>query len=269
MDFHPLSNVHPEAKIGNNVVIEPFATIAKDVVIGDNTWVGPNAVIMDGARIGSGCRIFPGAVIAGIPQDLKFKGEHTTAEIGNDTTIRECVTVNRGTAARGKTTVGNNCLVMAYVHIAHDCEVGNQIILVNNVGLAGEVKIDDWAILGGASVVHQFVHIGCHAFIGGASKVSKDVPPYVKAARDPLAYVGINSIGLRRRRFTNEKIAEIQEIYRVIFQKGMNYSDACEFIETNMPATTERDEIVMFVRGSKRGIMKGYDAGDNDEPSLF
>lgn len=265
MAYNPLSNVHPEAKIGTNVVIEPFATIAKDVAIGDNSWIGPNVVIMDGARIGNNCRIFPGAVIAAIPQDLKFKGEYTTVEIGQNTTIREFVTVNRGTSARGKTTVGNNCLLMAYVHVAHDCEVGNNIILVNNVGLAGEVKVDDWAILGGGSVVHQFVHIGCHSFISGASKVGKDVPPFVKAARDPLAYVGLNSLGLRRRGFTNEKINEIQDIYRIIFQKGLNYSNACEYIETNMNATPERDEIVQFIRGSKRGIMKGYDAGEYED----
>jgi UDP-N-acetylglucosamine acyltransferase len=217
---------------------------------------------MDGARIGNGCKIFPGAVIAGIPQDLKFKGEYSTVEIGNYNTIRECVTINRGTAAKGKTTIGDNCLIMAYVHVAHDCELGNSIVLVNNVGLAGEVKVDDWAILAGATVVHQFVHIGCHAFIAGGSKVSKDVPPYVKAARDPLAYVGLNSVGLRRRGFSNEKINEIQDIYRTIFQKGLNYSDACEYIETNLNVTTERDEIVGFVRGSKRGIMKGYENGN-------
>ncbi len=262
MGFHPLSNIHPDAKIGTGVTIEPFATIAKDVIIGDNCWIGPNAVIMDGARIGNGCKIFPGAVIAGIPQDLKFKGEYSTVEIGNYNTIRECVTINRGTAAKGKTTIGDNCLIMAYVHVAHDCELGNSIVLVNNVGLAGEVKVDDWAILAGATVVHQFVHIGCHAFIAGGSKVSKDVPPYVKAARDPLAYVGLNSVGLRRRGFSNEKINEIQDIYRTIFQKGLNYSDACEYIETNLNVTTERDEIVGFVRGSKRGIMKGYENGN-------
>jgi UDP-N-acetylglucosamine acyltransferase len=265
MAFNPLSNVHPEAKVGTGVTIEPFATIAKDVIIGDNCWIGPNAVIMDGARIGNGCKIFPGAVVAGIPQDLKFKGEYSTVEIGENTTIRECVTINRGTSAKGKTTIGNNCLIMAYVHVAHDCEMGNKIVLVNNVGLAGEVKVDDWAILAGATVVHQFVHIGCHAFIAGGSKVSKDVPPYVKAARDPLAYVGLNSLGLRRRGFSNEKINEIQDIYRTIFQKGLNYSDACEFIETNMNATPERDEIVGFVRGSKRGIMKGYENGGSHD----
>jgi len=265
MAFHPLSNVHPDAKIGKSVVIEPFATVAKDVVIGDNSWIGPNAVILDGARIGSDCKIFPGAVIAGIPQDLKFKGEYSTVIIGDNTTIRECVTINRGTLAKGKTVIGNNCLIMCYAHIAHDCEIGNNVIIVASAGLAGEVKIDDWVTVSGMTAVHQFVHIGCHSFIGGASKVSKDVPPYVKAARDPLAYVGVNSIGLRRRNFTNEQITQVQDIYRVIFQKGMNYSDACEFIETNMPATPERDEIVTFIRGSKRGIMKGYEAGDSED----
>jgi UDP-N-acetylglucosamine acyltransferase len=167
--------------------------------------------------------------------------------------------------AHGKTVIGSNCLLMAYVHVAHDCEVGNNCILVNNVTLAGEVELDDFAILGGGTMVHQFVRIGCHVMVSGGSKVLKDVPPYSKAARDPLAYVGINSVGLRRRSFSNEKINEIQEIYRIIFQKGMNYSNACEYIETNMNASAERDEIVQFIRGSKRGIMKGYDAGDSSE----
>lgn len=260
-----MSNVHPEAKIGENVTIEAFATVAKDVEIGDNTWIGPNAVIFDGARIGKGCRIFPGAVISAVPQDLKFKGEYTTAHVGDNTTIRECVTVNRGTSAKQKTVVGSNCLIMAYAHVAHDVQIGNNCILVNYVGLAGEVEVDDWAILGGGTVVHQFVRIGTHAMISGGSKVGKDVPPYTKAAREPLAYVGINSIGLRRRNFTNEQINEIQNIYRVLFQGNMNNSKALEYIEANLPANTERDEIVAFVRNSKRGIMKGYDAGDAEE----
>jgi UDP-N-acetylglucosamine acyltransferase len=259
-NVHPLSNVHPEAKIGVNVIIEPFATIEKDVIIGDGTWIGSGAVVRNGTRVGVNCKIDSFAVIAGLPQDLKFKGEYTTVEIGNNTTIREFVTVNRGTAAKMKTVIGDNCLIMSYVHIAHDCVIGNNVILAGYAGLSGEVEIDDWAILAGSSLVNQFVHIGCHTFIGGASKVSKDVPPYVKAAREPLAYVGINSIGLRRRNFSNEKIAEIQDIYRIIFQKDMNYSDACDYIETNMSVSPERDEIVNFIRGSKRGIMKGYDA---------
>ena len=254
----PLSYVHPEAKIADNVVIEPFVTIAKDVEIGEGTKIGPNVTILEGARIGKNCKIFPGAVISAVPQDLKFKGEKTIAVIGDNTTVRECVTINRGTAAKGQTTVGSNCLIMAYVHVAHDCVVGDNVVLVNSVGLGGEVVVDDWAIVSGHTVVHQFVHIGAHAMISGASKVGKDVPPYIKAGRDPLSYVGINSIGLRRRNFSNEKINEIQEIYRILYQRGYNNSDAIEYIEAEMPASDERDEIIMFVRNSKRGIMRGY-----------
>ena len=254
----PLSYVHPEAKIADNVVIEPFVTIAKDVEIGEGTRIGPNVTILEGARIGKNCKIFPGAVISAVPQDLKFKGEKTIAVIGDNTTIRECVTINRGTSAKGQTIVGNNCLIMAYVHVAHDCVVGNNVVLVNSVGLGGEVIVDDWAIVSGHSVVHQFVHVGAHSMVSGASKVGKDVPPYIKAGRDPLSYVGINSIGLRRRNFTNEKINEIQEIYRIIYQRGLNNSDAVEFIEANLPASDERDEVILFVRNSKRGIIKGY-----------
>lgn len=255
----PLSFVHREAKIAENVVIEPFVTIDRNVEIGEGTWIGPNATICEGTRIGKNCKIFPGAVVGAIPQDLKFVGEETTAEIGDNTTIRECVTINRGTKATGKTVVGSNCLLMAYVHVAHDCKVGNNVILVNGCTLAGEVQIGDWAIISAFSLVHQFVHVGAHAMIAGGSHVLKDVPPYVKAAREPLGFVGINSIGLRRRNFSNEKINEIQEIYRAIFLKDLNNSNALEYIETHMPATKERDEIVMFVRNSTRGIMRGYE----------
>ena len=204
------------------------------------------------------CRIFPGAVIGGEPQDLKFKGEYSTVEIGDNTTIREYVTINRGTSAKGKTVVGSNCLLMAYVHVAHDCVVGNNVILVNSTQLAGEVVIDDFAILGGMSAVHQFVHVGSHVMISGGSLVRKDVPPFIKAGREPLAYVGINSIGLRRRNFNNEKIREVQEIYRYIYQKGLNISQAVEIIEAEMPASTERDEVLLFIKDSKRGIIRGY-----------
>jgi UDP-N-acetylglucosamine acyltransferase len=213
---------------------------------------------MPGTRIGKNCRIFPGSVIGAIPQDLKFKGEYTTLEIGDNTTIREYVTINRGTAARGKTVVGNNCLLMAYVHIAHDCVIGNNVIMVNCSQLAGEVLIDDWAILAGMTAVHQFCRIGSHAMISGGSLVRKDVPPFIKAGREPLSYVGINSIGLRRRNYTNEKITEIQDIYRYIYQKGLNVAQAVEIIEAEMPATPERDEILLFVKDSKRGIIRGY-----------
>lgn len=254
----PLAYVHSESQVADNVVIEPFVTVDKDVIIGEGTRIGSNATILPGTRIGKNCRIFPGAVIGAIPQDLKFRGEYTTVEIGDNSTIRECVTINRGTSARGKTVVGNNCLIMAYVHIAHDCVIGNNVILVNSTQLAGEVKIDDWAIIGGMSAIHQFCHIGPHVMISGGSLVRKDVPPFIKAGREPLSYVGINSIGLRRRNFNNDKIREVQEIYRYIYQKGLNTAQAVEIIEAEMSATPERDEILLFVKDSKRGIIRGY-----------
>ena len=213
---------------------------------------------MEGARIGKNCSIFPGAVIAGVPQDLKFDGEETTAEIGDNTTIRECVTINRGTSNRMKTVIGENCLIMAYSHIAHDCKVGNHCIFSNNSTLAGHITIGDHVILAGMAAVHQFVTIGDHAFIAGGSLVRKDVPPFVKGAREPLSYVGINSVGLRRRGFSAEKITEIQNIYRLLYQKNYNNAQAAEIIEAEMIASPERDEILQFIRNSQRGIMKGY-----------
>ena len=254
----PLAYVHPQAKIAANVVIEPFATIHKNVEIGEGSWIGSNVTIMEGARIGKNCRVFPGAVISAIPQDLKFDGEETVVEIGDNTTIREFVTINRGTKASNKTVIGNNCLLMAYVHVAHDCYIGNNCILANAANLAGHIVIDDFAILGGLSAVHQFVNIGQHVMISGGSLVRKDVPPYTKAARDPLSFVGINSIGLRRRGFSSEQINDIQDIYRVIYLKNLNVSQAIKYIETEMAATPERDEILSFINKSSRGIMKGY-----------
>jgi UDP-N-acetylglucosamine acyltransferase len=259
----PLAYVHPQARIAKNVVIEPFVNIEKNVEIGEGTWIGSNVTIMEGARIGKNCRIFPGAVIAAIPQDLKYAGEDTLVKIGDNTTIREFVTINRGTKANMETVVGSNCLLMAYVHIAHDCIVGDNCILANAVTLAGHISVEDWAIIGGITAVHQFVTIGQHSMISGGSLVRKDVPPYTKAAREPLSYVGINSIGLRRRGFTPDKINEIQEIYRIIYLKGHNVSQALEMIEAMMPATAERDEIISFVSGSARGIMRGY-SGSRD-----
>ncbi|HJB72975.1 MULTISPECIES: acyl-ACP--UDP-N-acetylglucosamine O-acyltransferase [unclassified Barnesiella] len=254
----PLAYVHPDAKIANNVVIEPFVTIDKNVVIGEGTQIGSNVTILEGARIGKNCKIFPGAVIAAIPQDLKFNGEDTIVEIGDNTTLRECVTVNRGTAAKGKTVVGSNCLIMAYSHIAHDCVVGDNVIISNATQVAGEVVIDNYAVIGGGTLIHQFSHIGAHVMIQGGSHVNKDIPPYIKVGRNPISYAGINSIGLRRRNFSNETICNIQEIYRYLYLSDMNNSDAIERIEAELPATKERDEIVMFVRNSKRGIIKGY-----------
>ena len=254
----PLAYVHPEAKIARNVVIEPFTTIHKNVVIGSGTWIGSNVTIMEGARIGDNCRIFPGAVISAIPQDLKFEGEDSLTIIGNNTTIRECVTINRGTNDRGETKIGDNCLIMATAHIAHDCIVGNNAIIVNGVLLGGHVVVGNYAVLGGLAAIHQFINIGDHAMVSGGSLVRKDVPPYTKAAKEPLSYVGINSIGLRRRGFTSEKISEIQEIYRILYQKNYNNTQAVGKIEGEMKATPERDEIITFIRNSKRGIMKGY-----------
>lgn len=254
----PLAYVHPGARIAKNVVIEPFTTIHSNVIIGEGTWIGSNVTIMEGARIGKNCNIFPGAVISAPPQDLKYKGEDTIAEIGNNTTIRECVTVNKGTADRMKTVIGKNCLIMAYCHIAHDCFVGDNCIFSNNTTLAGHIVVDNYAVLAGMVAVHQFCKIGEHAFVTGGSLVRKDVPPYVKAAREPLSYVGINSVGLRRRGFSAEKIREIQNIYRILYQKNYNNTQAAEIIEAEMEATPERDEILQFIKKSQRGIMKGY-----------
>jgi UDP-N-acetylglucosamine acyltransferase len=254
----PLAYVHPDAKIASNVVVEPFVSISKNVSIGEGSWIGSNVTIMENVKIGKNCKIFPGAVIGAIPQDLKFQGEETYVEIGDNNVIREFVTINRGTAARNITSIGNNCLLMAYSHVAHDCKLGNNIIMANSVQLAGEVEVDDYAIIGGVSAVHQFVHIGAHCIVQGGSLVGKDVPPFTKAGRLPLTYAGVNSIGLRRRNFSNEKINELQEIYRKLFLNGMNRSDAIDFIEAEMPATKERDEIILFVRNSKRGIIRGY-----------
>ena len=251
-------NIHPDAKIGANVKIDSFVTIEANVVIGDGTWIGANAVIMYGTRIGKNCRIFPGAVIGGIPQDLKFMGEESTVEIDDNTSIREFVTVNRGTKSKMKTVIGSNCLLMSCVHIGHDCQLGDNVIVSSATGIAGEVAVGDWAIIGGMTGVHQFVTIGAHAFVGAASKVGMDVPPYIKAARDPLSYAGINSLGLRRRNYTIEKIEQLKEIYRYIYQKGFNRAHALERIEAELPDTPERNEIMAFVKGSKRGIIKGY-----------
>jgi UDP-N-acetylglucosamine acyltransferase len=213
---------------------------------------------MDGARIGKNCRIFPGAVIAAIPQDLKFDGEKTTVEIGDNVTIRECVTINRGTHDRMTTRVGEHTLIMAYVHLAHDCLVGSHCIIANAVNMAGHVVVGDHAVIGGMSAVHQFVHIGAHVMISGGSLVRKDVPPYVKAGREPLSYAGINSIGLRRRGYSNEAITAIQDIYRILYVSGLNTTEALARIEAEMPATSERDEIILFIQNAKRGIMRGY-----------
>ncbi|NUM31408.1 MAG: acyl-ACP--UDP-N-acetylglucosamine O-acyltransferase [Bacteroidetes bacterium] len=256
--IQPLAYVSPEAKIANNVMIDPFVTIHKNVEIEEGTWIASNVTIMEGARIGKNVKIFPGTVISAVPQDLKFDGEDSVCVVGDNSIIRECVTINRGTKFSGKTVVGSNCLLMAYVHVAHDCIIGDNCILANAVQLAGHVEIGEWAILGGLTAVHQFAKIGNHVMISGGSLVRKDVPPFSKAAREPLSYEGVNSIGLRRRGYTSEKIGEIQEIYRILYLRGLNNTAALKKIEAEMPATKERDEILTFIKDSDRGIMKGF-----------
>ncbi|WP_313216088.1 acyl-ACP--UDP-N-acetylglucosamine O-acyltransferase [Soonwooa sp.] len=255
---HQLAVVDKRAKIGKNVVVEAFTTISGDVEIGEGTWIGPNVTIMDGTKIGKNCKVFPGAVLGGIPQDLKFDGEDTFVYIGDNTVIREAVTVNRGTKALGYTKIGSDCLVMATAHVAHDCVLGDNVIIANACGIAGHVEIGDYVVMGGLSAVQQFCKIGKHVMISGGSLIRKDIPPYVKVARDPISYAGINSVGLRRRGFNNDKIFEIQKIYRAIFQMKMNTTQAIEFIEKEMLPTVERDEILTFIQNSPRGIVKGY-----------
>lgn len=252
-----MNYVSEKAKIGKNVQIEPFAVIYDDVVIGDNCYIGANAVIFPGARIGNNCRIFPGASIAAIPQDLKFDNEYTTVEIGDNNTIREFVTINRGTAASGKTVVGNNNLIMAYVHIAHDCVVGNNCVLANNTTLAGHITIEDYVITGGMSAIHQFVHVGQHSILAGGSLVDKDIPPFIKVGKFPASYCGINSVGLHRRGFSQEDINEIQAIYKIVFQSGLMYSKALEEVKS-LKQTKYTNIIATFIEKADRGLIKGY-----------
>lgn len=249
--------VHPEAQLGHNVVVEPFAYVDKNVIIGDGTVIMPNATILSGARIGANCTIFPNATISGVPQDLKFAGEETIAIIGDNTTVRESVTVNRGTASRGYTAVGNNCLLMAYSHVAHDCVLKDNVILGNSTQLAGEVEIDDFAIISGGTLAHQFTRIGAHTMIQGGSRIPKDIPPYTMVGREPLTYVGLNVVGLRRRGFSSEVINLIQDTYRLIYLSGLNTTQALDKIEEELPETEEVKQIVNFIRSSSRGIIRG------------
>lgn len=249
-------NIHPEAKIGNNVQIGDFTTIYEDVEIGDGTIIYGNVTIFPGARIGENVKIFPGAVVSGIPQDLKFKGEKTYAYVGNGTTLRECTTVNRGTAAKGKTVVGENCLIMAYTHVAHDCRIGDRVIISNATQLAGEVEIDDFAVIGGGSLVHQFCHLGKGIMLQGGALVNKDIPPYVKAAREPISYVGLNSVGLHRNGFSQEDIMTIADIYRLIYLSDLNVTNAINLVEEKLPESTYRNEIISFIKNSKRGVIR-------------
>lgn len=257
MSISRLADIHPDAILGKNVIVEAFAKIDNDVVVGDDTWIGTNVSLFPGTRIGAHCKVFPGAVIAGLPQDLKFRGEYSTVEIGDHTTIREYVTINRGTALDGVTRVGSHTLLMAYSHIGHDTLVGDHCVIVNSVQIAGEVVVEDWAVVGGMSAIHQFCRIGTHAMVSGMSGVLLDVAPYTKVFGVPAEYVGINSIGLKRRDFSREQIENIRDIYRVMFQQGLNTSQALEYIDQNMPDSDERNQIVHFLKNSKRGFIKG------------
>ncbi|MBN2613863.1 MAG: acyl-ACP--UDP-N-acetylglucosamine O-acyltransferase [Bacteroidales bacterium] len=259
------AEIHPDAIIGKNVVIESFAKIDRNVAIGDGTWVASNAIIYEGAKIGTNCKIFPGAVISAIPQDLKFKGEASFVEIGDNTVIRESATINRGTAAKSITKIGNNSLLMAYSHVAHDCIIGDFCILANGVQVAGEVEIDDWSIIGGMSTIHQFCRIGKHTMISGMSGVLSDVPPFVKAAGIPVVYQGINYVGLKRREFSKEEIDNIHNLYRVIYQEKYNTSQAVEYIENSLEDSPQKTEILTFIKSSKRGIIKRFNQKSLDK----
>ncbi len=253
----PLASIHPNAKLGENVEVRPFAVIEDNVEIGDNTLILSGAVICSGARIGKNCTIHTGAVISGIPQDLKFVGEESLAIIGDGTQVRECVTVNRGTASKGKTVVGNNCLLMAYAHVAHDCVLANNVIVGNATQLAGEVEVEDYAIISGGTLVHQFVRIGCHVMVQGGSRITKDVPPYVLVGREPLCYCGINNIGLRRRGFNNDTLYKINDMYRIIYQRGLNNTTALRTLEEEIDDCPERQVVLDFIKASSRGIIRG------------
>lgn len=259
--IHPLATVHPGARLADSVEVGPYAFIDDNVEIGENCRILPHATIFSYVRMGSDCTVFPGAVVGAIPQDLKFDGEVTYVEIGDRVNIRECATINRGTRASGKgvTRIGSDTLIMSYVHIAHDCHVGEHCILVSYVGIAGETDVDDWAIIGGGTKVHQFSHIGTHAMIGGGSAINKDIPPYSLCGRLPIVYAGVNLVGLRRRGFDSDVIRNIRDIYDVIYYQGYNFSDALDRVVAGFPESEEKKTIVDFIKASKRGIVRAGD----------
>ena len=263
-NISPLASVSPKAILGDNIEIGPFAFVDDDVEIGDGCKIFPHATVFRYVKMGKNCQIYPGAVVGAVPQDLKFEGEVTSVELGDNVTVRECATINRGTKASGKyvTKVGNNTLIMSYSHIAHDCVIGDHCILVSYVGLAGETVVDDWAIIGGGSKAHQFSKIGCHAMVGGMSRINKDVPPYALCGHEPISYVGVNIVGLRRRGFSSDAIRSIKDIYDTIYYAGLNISDGCAKVEAGFPQSEERDTILEFIRSSKRGIIRASDPND-------
>lgn len=256
-NISPLAYIEEGAQIGENVKIGPFCCVYNDTVIGDGTILENNVTIFPGARIGKNVHIFPGACIATVPQDLKFKGEYTTVEIGDGTQLHECVTVHRGTASKMVTKIGKNCMIMAYCHVAHDCNVGDNVIMSNSVQMAGEVVVDPFAVVGGGSLIHQFTHIGSFCMIQGGSGIVKDIPPFAMVGRSPAKWMGINTVGLRRHGYTTAQIINIQDIYRLVYASGYNTTHACEHIEAEIPQSPERDYILSFIRNSDRGIIAG------------
>lgn len=252
-----LSFIHPKAIIGSNVRIEPFSVIHENVVIGDGTWISSNVTLFPNTTIGNNCKIFPGAVIGAVPQDLKFAGEDSRVEIGDLTTIREFVTIHRGTRARMLTRVGNHCLLMAYTHIGHDSEIGDHCILANSVAIAGHVDMHEYAVLEGLVAVQQFVTIGKHSFVAGASLVRKNIPPYVKAAREPLSFMGVNVVGLERRGYPKEDIEALEDVYKLLFVHNQNVSTGMMQIRELVGRNKFALEVLQFIESSDRGIIRG------------
>lgn len=254
-EISPWAYIHPEAKIGENCKIGPFCYIDRNVEIGDNNVLMNSVTVNYGARIGNGNTIFPGTSISTIPQDLKFRGEDTLAIIGDNNSIRENVTISRGTASKGKTIVGSNNLLMENVHIAHDCVIGSETIIGNSTKFAGEVIVDDRAIISAVVLVHQFCRIGGYVMVQGGCRFSKDVPPYIIAGREPTVYAGINIVGLRRRQFSNELIENIHNAYRIIYQDGLTTTEALQKVAEEIPMSKEIEYILDFIKSSQRGII--------------
>jgi UDP-N-acetylglucosamine acyltransferase len=252
--IHPTALIDPSAEIGRGVVVGPYAIVGPRVVVGAGTTIASHVLIERDTILGQDCQISQGAVLGTDPQDLKFKGELTTLEVGDRTVIREYATLNRGTAASGRTAVGSDCLLMAYTHVAHDCELGSHVILSNAVNMAGHVAIEDWVIVGGLTPIHQFVRIGAHAFVGGAARLTQDVPPYVRVAGTPARLYGLNSVGLDRRGFSDEVRKALKVTYRILFQSNLNVTQALARAESEVAALPEVLHLISFIRNSERGI---------------
>ncbi len=255
MDIHPTAIVHPDAQLGEGVHVGPYAVIEADVVVGEACEIGPHVYLDSGTRLGKRVKIYKGAVLGTAPQDLKYTGEKTYLEVGDDTTIREFATLNRGTDYRGKTVVGKHCFLMAYVHVAHDCLLGDHVILSNGVNMAGHVEIQDHVGIGGLTAIHQFVRIGTYSFVGGGLRVTKDVPPYVLAMGEPIRYGGTNVVGLKRKGFSSRVMRDIKRAYTIIYRSNLLLKEAVKEVESRLQPSPEIRVIVDFIRKSERGII--------------